>query len=165
MTLKFSRFQMCGQDEKLHLFNWLLSLTTLCLVNFLVNNATLGRYTSPLPPPTPTPPQICYFSSFLCVKGMYWLCKIPVAICKWCMKWKVFTQGTVGRQKVLCSHCWVEFLTVCWNQTFCNHPIPPPNPRSSWPNGKRYSPTERQRHAFIDLQKSFLVLCFCIHYR
>lgn len=118
----------------------------------------LGRY-------APCDPQTCSFSSFLCVKGMYWLCEIPVASCEWCMKWKVFTQGTVGRQKVLCSHCWAEFLTVCWNQTSCSHPILLQNPRSSWPNGKRYSPTERQRDEFVDLQKSFLALCFCTHYR
>lgn len=158
LILKFSRFHMCEQDEKLNLFNWLLSSTTLCLVNFLVNNPIFGRYTL-------CNLQTCSFSSFLCVKSMYWLCEIPVASCEWCMKWKVFTQGTVGRQKVLCSHCLAEFLTVCWNQTSCRHPILFQNPRSSWPNGKRYSPTERQRDEFIDLQTSFLALCFCMHYR
>lgn len=49
--------------------------------------------------------NLFFFSPFLCVKDMYWLCGIPVASCEWCMKWKIFAWYTVGIQKALCSHC------------------------------------------------------------
>lgn len=52
------------------------------------------------------------FFSFLCVKGMYWLCGIPVASCKWCMNWKIFALYTVGIQKVLCSHCCAMLFSI-----------------------------------------------------
>lgn len=52
------------------------------------------------------------FFSFLCVKGMYWLCGIPVASCKWCMNWKIFALYSVGIQKVLCSHCCAMLFSI-----------------------------------------------------
>lgn len=53
-----------------------------------------------------------FFSPFLCVKDMYWLCGIPVASCEWCMNWKIFAWYTVGIQKVLCSHCCAMLFSI-----------------------------------------------------
>lgn len=73
---------------------------THCLFSRHASTIFSFRNLSFLPPP------------FLCVKGMYWLCAIPVASCKWCMNWKIFALYTVGIQKVLCSHCCAMLFSI-----------------------------------------------------
>lgn len=145
-------------------FVWLTSPTASCLFHFPIDNTTLGRHTL----------GYCWFflsqtysfSAFLCVKGMYWLCEIPVASGEWYMKWKVFffTQGTVGIQKVLCLHCWAEHLCTGVTDSLRSRCTASKSLELS-PGGKGHHPAERQRVAFIDLQKSFLALWFCFRYR
>lgn len=146
-------------------FVWLTSPTASCLFYFPIDNTTLGRHTL----------GYCWFflsqtysfSAFLCVKGRYWLCEIPVASGEWYMKWKVFfLRRAQWEYRKCCAFTVRPSIWLCTGviDSLRSHCTASKSLELS-PGGKGHRPAERQRVAFIDLQKSFLALWFCFRYR
>lgn len=111
-------------------FVWLTSPTASCLFHFPIDNTTLGRHTL----------GYCWFflsqtysfSAFLCVKGMYWLCEIPVASGEWYMKWKVFFLCRAQWEyRKCCAFTAGPSICALESQIACVHAALPQNPWSS----------------------------------